>query len=333
MIDSFLGGLGAYFFIPETRDCVRFQLEHVVEIDSTLQAWNFTNPDQELIYSYSAFDVTVYNGTQYISQYVSYMFGFCTRASFDGILSFYGKQLQFETESVYLLSFFQNFLSKVVYISLYYERWLKALTVNNVNVMTYYGAKIIELLLNFDRIDLDEVNNPTLNWNGTYEYYVPPNYSKYQAPNPVTFDPNNRIVMAAHLVEDSDSEEEEKILSDESMTLAASWKREPKERRHKTNNESLLIKPEAVILSQRFIGSQNESDIFLVRENYQVRKHPLVQDHLAEYRWFMYIEITSNFAIGFIDASLTLDQFSVKNCSYYIMESISIIMETDNHVY
>ena len=41
--DSFLGGLSAYVYIPESRDCMRFLLEHHVQINATLAVWNSTN--------------------------------------------------------------------------------------------------------------------------------------------------------------------------------------------------------------------------------------------------------------------------------------------------
>lgn len=89
--------------------------------------------------------------------------------------------------TLYLLSFFQNFLSKVVYITLYYDRWLNAMTVNDVNVMSFYGGKLLDLILNFNQINMDELNDPDLNWENGYKDYIPPNmqkYDNYSAPNP-----------------------------------------------------------------------------------------------------------------------------------------------------
>jgi len=86
-----------------------------------------------------------------------------------------------------MLSYFQNFLSKVIYVTLYYERWLQAMQVNDVNVMVFYGGKLVETLFNFNKIDLGEVDNPDAEWNNGYKVYVPPNQLKYEGyspPNP-----------------------------------------------------------------------------------------------------------------------------------------------------
>jgi hypothetical protein len=42
------------------------------------------------------------------------------------------------------------------------------MVVNDVNVMCFYGGKLIELILNFDPINLDELDDPDLNWENGY---------------------------------------------------------------------------------------------------------------------------------------------------------------------
>lgn len=49
------------------------------------------------------------------------------------------------------------------------------MTYNDVNVMSFYGGKLVDLILNFNQINLDELNDPDLKWENGYQDYIPPN--------------------------------------------------------------------------------------------------------------------------------------------------------------
>ena len=63
VFDSALGGLNAYKFVPESRQCVRFLIENHDNLNYTLFAWNFTNDASPKIYNTEPFDITAYNAT------------------------------------------------------------------------------------------------------------------------------------------------------------------------------------------------------------------------------------------------------------------------------
>ena len=113
---------------------------------------------------------------------------YCAEAAYTGAYMFYQKQLQFESWSNYMLSFLQNFLGKVVTINRYYERFLQAMVINDVNVMSYYIGKIADLMLNFNQIDFNEDPETSLDWRDSYTPYVPPNERDYVTPDPPTLE-------------------------------------------------------------------------------------------------------------------------------------------------
>ena len=86
---------------------------------------------------------------------------------------FYTKQLQFDDVNIWALSALQNFLSKVFTFGMYYDKMLKAYSINDVLVQFFYAGKMTYLLLDFDKLVYDE-EDPDLDWE-TYMPYVPPN--------------------------------------------------------------------------------------------------------------------------------------------------------------
>jgi hypothetical protein len=72
----------------------------------------------------------------------------------------------------------------VVYISLYYVKFLEAFSVNDVVIEAYYVGKITENLFYFPEGNFSSIEDPEGNWNGSYNTYKPPNDDGYQALNP-----------------------------------------------------------------------------------------------------------------------------------------------------
>ena len=58
-----------------------------------------------------------------------------------------------------------------MYISKYYERFLEAMTINDVNVMCFYAGKNIDLMFNFNQIEFTELDDPDLDWKIGYANY------------------------------------------------------------------------------------------------------------------------------------------------------------------
>lgn len=86
------------------------------------------------------------------------------------------------------MSLLQNFLAKVVKINKAYERFLEAMIINDVNVMSYYIGKIMDLMLNFNQLDFNTDPETSLDWRDSYVPYVPPNERTFLTPDPATFE-------------------------------------------------------------------------------------------------------------------------------------------------
>jgi hypothetical protein len=76
VFDSFLGGLGAFDYVEESRDCILYMQDNMDHLNSTFMAWDFRDEifNRTMVvenYTYSIYDepfnVTFYNATETIS--------------------------------------------------------------------------------------------------------------------------------------------------------------------------------------------------------------------------------------------------------------------------
>ena len=71
VFDSFLGGMKAYDYVSESRDCISNLQDRLPELNYTFKAWDFTDTSVEENYTYSIYDeelpVQIYNATEAIS--------------------------------------------------------------------------------------------------------------------------------------------------------------------------------------------------------------------------------------------------------------------------
>lgn len=73
-----------------------------------------------------------------------------------------------------MLSALQNFLSKVFSLNKYYQYYLESVVINDVDVQFFYLGKMTDLMLNFDMVEFEEVEDSDLdNWEDEYEPYKP----------------------------------------------------------------------------------------------------------------------------------------------------------------
>lgn len=178
MADSFMGGLRGYTKVEEMGACIGFLIENVDQINATAYAWNFTNEDEEVKEIWEQGlepDIVIYNATEAVSQLMGPSWLYCSIGLYYSGEQFYIKQLQFKNSTDWVLSFLQNFLSKVIIINRTYERFLEAMTINDVNVMAFNLGKLLDQFMNFDMIVYTETEDPDLDWGDTYQPYVPPN--------------------------------------------------------------------------------------------------------------------------------------------------------------
>jgi len=63
VIDSYLGGLSGYEYVPESRLCVRFLADNNQQINDTIKVWNFTEPKTYKIYYETSAEIIIYNAT------------------------------------------------------------------------------------------------------------------------------------------------------------------------------------------------------------------------------------------------------------------------------
>ena len=61
VFDSYLGGLGAYDYVSESRDCVSITEDYLPSLNYTYRAWTFANESYN-IYNESTPDV-IYNAS------------------------------------------------------------------------------------------------------------------------------------------------------------------------------------------------------------------------------------------------------------------------------
>lgn len=119
------------------------------------------------------FNVTLFNGTETISQDIAPIYLYCAQSAYIGFDMFYTKQQQFTSFNYWVLSWLQNFLGKVFSISRYYQYYLDNVIINDVDVQFFYLGKITDSLMNFDMVVFEEVDEADMDW----EQYEP--YSRY----------------------------------------------------------------------------------------------------------------------------------------------------------
>ena len=71
VFDSFLGGLGAYDYVAQSRDCVSTTEDLLPSINDTYNAWNFINDEEHYSIYYEEVPTIIYNGTEMISQEIT----------------------------------------------------------------------------------------------------------------------------------------------------------------------------------------------------------------------------------------------------------------------
>ena len=84
--DSYLGGLGAFDYVEESRDCVLSIYDRMDVLNYTLLAWDFRDevfdrPRKFENYTYSIYDenftITLYNATEFTSQDIAPIYLYC----------------------------------------------------------------------------------------------------------------------------------------------------------------------------------------------------------------------------------------------------------------
>lgn len=102
VFDSYLGGLGAFDYVDESRDCVSNLQDKLDVLNHTFMAWDFRDEvfGREMNvtnYTYSIysedFNDTIYNATEVISQDIAPIYLYCAQSAYIGYDMFYTKQL------------------------------------------------------------------------------------------------------------------------------------------------------------------------------------------------------------------------------------------------
>ena len=112
----------------------------------------------------------IYNASETISQEIAPIYRYCASSIYIGYDMFATKQEQFSTFNYWVLSALQNFLSKVFSLNKYYQYYLEVVAINDVDVQFFYLGKMTDLMLNFDMVEFEEVEDADLDdWE--YEPY------------------------------------------------------------------------------------------------------------------------------------------------------------------
>ena len=108
--------------------------------------------------------VQIYNFSQTVTQQVAPIYYHCAMSTYTGVNMVMTHFYQFNSTNYFMLSCLENFLSNVFYLNAYYNAYLASVEVNDVNVQYYYIGTMIELLVNFDMIEFEEVDEPEGEW-------------------------------------------------------------------------------------------------------------------------------------------------------------------------
>ena len=80
VFDSYLGGLGAYDYVSESRDCVSTTEDYLPSLNYTYRAWTFANESYN-IYNESIPDV-IYNASQSLTQEIAPIYRYCATSAY-----------------------------------------------------------------------------------------------------------------------------------------------------------------------------------------------------------------------------------------------------------
>ena len=132
VFDSYLGGLGAYDYVSQSRDCVSLTEDHLPNLNETYKAWTFANESYNIYMEETP--TVIYNASETISQEIAPIYRYCASSIYIGYDMFATKQEQFSTFNYWVLSALQNFLSKVFSLNKYYQYYLEVVAINDVDV-------------------------------------------------------------------------------------------------------------------------------------------------------------------------------------------------------